>query len=592
MRLVADRSFKFAGVRGPTFKKREDSMSLKPRTGGQVLVDQLVVHRVDHLFCVPGESYLAALDAMHDASIELTVCRQEGGAVMMAEAYGKLTGRPGICFVTRGPGATNASPGVHIARQDSTPLILFVGQIARWMREREAFQEIDYRAFFGSIAKWVTDVEDAARLPEFVSRAFHIATSGRPGPVVIAIPEDMLKDEVSVRDAPPYEVIETHPSLAQMAELQKLLWSAERPIAILGGSRWSAQAVQRFTRFAERLSLPVATSFRRQMLFTSKHPCYAGDLGIGPDAKLIALIKESDLILLIGGRLSEMPAQSYTLLEIPAPQQPLVHVHPDADELGKVYHPRLAINASPTAFSAVLEMVEPPRKIVWADRTYSAHAEFLAWSDPAAVRPPGAFQMSTAMAHLRHTLPPDTIICNGAGNFAVWAHRFWRFNHFATQLAPTSGSMGYGIPAAVGAKRIFPNRQVVALTGDGDFLMNGQEFATAVQYNLPILIILLDNGMYGTIRMHQEREYPGRISATMLKNPDFAAYARAFGGHGERIEKTEEFAPALVRALASGKPAILHCLMDPEAIIPTTTLTALRETALAQQHSVPSRHPR
>jgi acetolactate synthase I/II/III large subunit len=558
-------------------------MDLKPRTGGQVLIDQLVIHGADHLFCVPGESYLAALDAMHDASIEVTVCRNEGGAAMMAEAYGKLTGRPGICFVTRGPGATNASPGVHIARQDSTPLILFVGQIARRMREREAFQEIDYRAFFGSIAKWVTDVEDAARLPELVSRAFHIATSGRPGPIVIALPEDMLKDAVRVADPPPYEIVETHPAAAQMAQLQKLLWAAERPIAILGGTRWSAQAVQRFTRFADRFSLSVATSFRRQMLFASEHPCYAGDLGIGPNPKLLGRIKDSDLILLVGGRLSEMPSQSYTLLDIPAPRQPLVHVHPDAAELGKVYRTRLAINATPTAFSAALEMVQPPNRIVWTEGTRTAHAEFLAWSDPAAVNPPGAFQMNKVMAHLRKMLPADTIICNGAGNFAVWAHRFWRFNHFASQLAPTSGSMGYGIPAAVGAKRIFPERQVLALTGDGDFLMSGQEFATAVQYELPIIVILLDNGMYGTIRMHQEREYPGRISATMLKNPDFAAYARAFGGHGERVESTGEFAPALERALASGKPAILHCLIDPEAITPTTTLTALRAKALAGQ---------
>ncbi len=556
-------------------------MSLKPRTGGQVLIDQLVIHGVDHLFCVPGESYLAALDAMHDASVEVTVCRSEGGAAMMAEACGKLTGRPGICFVTRGPGATNASPGIHIARQDSTPLILFVGQIARRMREREAFQEIDYRAFFGSIAKWVTDVEDATRLPELVSRAFHVATSGRPGPVVVALPEDMLTDEVRAADPLPYEIVETHPSAAQITQLQKLLWSAARPIAILGGTRWSAQAVQRFTRFAERFSLPVATSFRRQMIFPSEHACYAGDLGIGPNPKLLARIKEADLILLVGGRLSEMPSQSYTLFDIPAPRQPLVHVHPDPGELGKVYRPHLAINASPTAFAAALEMAQPPGNIVWADRTHAAHAEFLAWTDLAAVDPPGRFQMNKAMAHLRKTLPADTIICNGAGNFAVWAHRFWRYNHFASQLAPTSGSMGYGIPAAVGAKRIFPERQVLALTGDGDFLMNGQEFATAVQYGLSIVVVLLDNGMYGTIRMHQEREYPGRISATMLKNPDFAAYARAFGGHGERVETTEEFAPALERALKSGKPAILHCIIDPEAITPTTTLTALREKALA-----------
>ena len=391
----------------------------------------------------------------------------------------------------------------------------------------------------------------------------------------------------SVRDAPPYEPVETHPSLAQVAELQKLLWAAERPIAILGGSRWSAQAVQRFTRFAERCALPVATSFRRQMLFSSEHPCYAGDLGIGPNPKLIARIKDCDLILLIGGRLSEMPSQSYTLFDIPAPRQPLIHVHPDAAELGKVYRAHLAINASPIALSAAIEMVQPPDTIVWSNSTRMAHSEFLAWSDPVAVNPPGALQMSKAMVHLRHMLPADTIICNGAGNFAVWAHRFWRFNHFGTQLAPTSGSMGYGIPAAVGAKRAFPDRQVVALTGDGDFLMNGQEFATAVQYDLPILVILLDNGMYGTIRMHQEREYPGRISATMLKIPDFAAYAKAFGGHGERVANNDEFAPALERALASGKPAILHCLVDPEAITPTTTLTALREKALAQQHLAP-----
>jgi acetolactate synthase I/II/III large subunit len=559
-------------------------MSVKPRTGGQVLIDQLVIHGVDHLFCVPGESYLAALDALHDAPIEVTVCRNEGGAAMMAEAYGKLTGRPGICFVTRGPGATNASAGLHIARQDSTPLILFVGQIARRMREREAFQEIDYRAFYGSIAKWVTDVEDAARLPELVSRAFHLASSGRPGPVVIALPEDMLTDEVSVGNPPPYEIVETHPSAAQMAQLQKRLWAAERPLAILGGSRWSAQAVERFTRFAERFCLSVATSFRRQMLFPSEHPCYAGDLGIGPNPKLLARIKESDLVLLIGGRLSEMPSQSYTLFEIPAPRHPLVHVHPDPGELGRVYRARVVINASPTAFSAALEMVQPPNNIVWADRTRAAHAEFLAWSDPEAVHPPGAFQMNKAMAYLRKALPADTIVCNGAGNFSVWAHRFWRFNHFGTQLAPTSGSMGYGIPAAVGAKRIFPDRQVLAITGDGDFLMSGQEFATAVQYGLSIIIVLLDNGMYGTIRMHQEREYPGRVSGSMLKNPDFAAYARAFGGHGERVETTEQFAPALDRALASGMPAILHCLIDPEAITPTTTLTALREKALAEQH--------
>jgi acetolactate synthase-1/2/3 large subunit len=559
-------------------------MTTKLRTGAQILIDQLIVHGVDHLFCVPGESYLAALDAMHDAPINVTVCRQEGGVAMMADAYGKLTGRPGICFTTRGPGSTNASPGLHIARQDSSPVIMFVGQVGRHMREREAFQELDYRAVFGSIAKWVTEIDDAARIPELLSRAFHVATSGRPGPVVIALPEDMLTDEATVADAPPYEAVETHPAPGQMAELQKLLWAADRPIAILGGGRWSAAAVQRFARFAERFALPVHCSFRRQMLFPADHPCYAGDLGIGPNPKIVARIKGADVILLVGGRLSEMPSQGYTLLDIPAPKQTLVHVHPDAEELGRVYRPHLAVNATPTAFSAALEAVQPPSSVGWVRRTAEAHADYLAWSDPSPVQHPGALQMGQVMAHLRQALPADTVMCNGAGNFSSWVHRFWPFRAYGTQLAPTSGSMGYGVPAAVAAKRMHPERAVIAFAGDGDFLMNGQEFATAVQYDLPIVVILLDNGMYGTIRMHQERHYPGRISATQLKNPDFAAYARAFGGHGERVERTEQFAAALERALASRKPAILHCLIDPEAITPTTTLTTIREKALAAQH--------
>ncbi|MFC4175635.1 thiamine pyrophosphate-binding protein [Microvirga sp. GCM10011540] len=558
-------------------------MKAPSRTGGQILVDQLLVHGVDHIFCVPGESYLAALDALHDADINVTVCRQEGGAAMMAEGYGKLTGRPGICFVTRGPGATNASPGIHIAKQDSTPMILFVGQIERGMREREAFQELDYRAAFGPLAKWATEVDDPARFPEIVSRAFHVATSGRPGPVVIALPEDVLTEVAGVADAPPYQVIETHPSLGQMAELQKLLHGARNPVVLLGGSRWSETAVQRFMRFAERFDLPVACSFRRQMLFPADHPSYIGDLGLGVTPKLVARIKEADLILMVGGRLSEIPSQSYTLLDIPSPRQRLVHVHPDPSELGRVYAPHLAINASPIAFSAALESVHPPATLPWSEGTKAAHESYLAWSDPKGIRHPGPLQMGEVMAHLRETLPAETIFCNGAGNFATWVHRFWPFRKYGTQLAPTSGSMGYGLPVAVGAKRFRPESPVVVFAGDGDFLMNGQEFATAVQYDLPILVILLDNGMYGTIRMHQEREYPGRVSATMLKNPDFAAYAKAFGGHGERVERTEDFAPALERALASGKPAILHCLMDPEAITPSMSLSAIREKALASQ---------
>ncbi|CUA88810.1 Acetolactate synthase large subunit or other thiamine pyrophosphate-requiring enzyme [Chelatococcus sambhunathii] len=553
---------------------------MNARTGGQILVDQLLVHGVRHVFCVPGESYLAVLDALHDASIDITVCRQEGGAAMMAEAHGKLTGRPGICFVTRGPGVTNASPGIHIAKQDSTPLIVFVGQIERGMREREAFQELDYRAVFGSMAKWVTEIDDAARIPEIVARAFRVATAGRPGPVVIALPEDMLVETAAVADALPYEPVETHPALAQMAELQKLLWAAKAPLAILGGTRWSEKAVERFVRFAERFDLPVAVSFRRQMLFPADHPNYIGDIGFGANPALVARIKAADTVLLVGGRLSEVPSQSYSLFGIPEPGCTLVHVHPDSGELGRVYRPALAINASPSAFSAALEGLQPPKAIGWGGNREEARAAYLAWSDPAPVRTPGTLQMGEVMAYLEEKLPADAIMCNGAGNYAIWLHRFHRFRRFGTQLAPTSGSMGYGVPAAVGAKRLHPERTVVAFAGDGCFLMNGQEFATAVQYDLPIVVIVVDNGIYGTIRMHQEREYPGRVSGTMLKNPDFAAYARAFGGHGERVERTEEFAPAFERALASGKPAIIHCLIDPEVITPATTLSAIREKAL------------
>ncbi|GGG32767.1 thiamine pyrophosphate-binding protein [Chelatococcus composti] len=553
---------------------------MNARTGGQILVDQLVLHGARHAFCVPGESYLAVLDALHDASIEVTVCRQEGGAAMMAEAHGKLTGRPGICFVTRGPGATNASPGIHIAKQDSTPLIVFVGQIERGMREREAFQELDYRAVFGTMAKWATEIDDITRIPEIVARAFRVATSGRPGPVVIALPEDMLVETATVADAQPYDPVETHPSLAQMAELQKLLWAAKAPVAILGGSRWNEKAVERFVRFAERFDLPVAVSFRRQMLFPADHPNFIGDIGFGPNPRLIERIKAADTVLLIGGRLSEVPSQSYSLLGIPEPGCTLVHVHPDANELGRVYRPTLAINASPAAFSAALEGLQPPATIGWSAGREEARAAYLAWSDPTAIRTPGNLQLGEVMAYLEEKLPADAIMCNGAGNYAIWLHRFHRFRRFGTQLAPTSGSMGYGVPAAVGAKRLYPDRTVVAFAGDGCFLMHGQEFATAVQYNLPIVVIVIDNGIYGTIRMHQEREYPGRVSGTMLTNPDFAAYARAFGGHGERVERTEEFAPAFERALAAGKPAIIHCLIDPEVISPATTLSAIREKAL------------
>jgi acetolactate synthase-1/2/3 large subunit len=552
------------------------------RTGGEILIDQLAIHGARHIFCVPGESYIAALDACYGRDIALTVCRQESGAAMMAEAAGKATGRPGICFVTRGPGATNASAGVHIARQDSTPMILFVGQVARHMREREAFQELDYRAVFGSIAKWATEIDDPARIPEIVSRAYYTATSGRPGPVVIALPEDMLAERAEATDAPPFEPVETWPGLTDMSRLQKMIWAAERPIVLLGGSRWSDAACASVERFAERFALPVATTFRRAHLFDQDHPSYAGDLGIGPNPKLLARVKGADLVILVGGRLGEMPSQGYTLFDIPAPAQKLVHVFPDVGELGRVYRPALAINATPTAFAAALEGLQPPNDLRWADQTPVAHADFLAWTGTP-TKVPGPVNMGEVVASLRDKLPPDAVIANGAGNFTVWVHRYSRYRRFGTQLAPMAGSMGYGVPAAIGMKRLDPARTVVCFAGDGDFLMTGQEFATAVQYDLPVIIVVMDNGMYGTIRMHQERHYPGRVIATALKNPDFAAYARAFGGYGVTVEKTEDFLPAFEAAQKSGQPAIIHLKVDPEALTPAMSLSAIRDKALAEK---------
>jgi acetolactate synthase-1/2/3 large subunit len=551
-----------------------------PRSGGQLVVDCLQAQGVEHVFCVPGESYLAVLDALHDADIAITVCRQEGGATMMADAAARLTGRPGVVMVTRGPGATNASAGIHIAEQDSVPLVMFVGQIERGMRGRGAFQEMDYRAVFGTMAKWATEIDEVERIPEIISRAFHMAMQGRPGPVVVALPEDVLVEMAAVTAGPRVEPVETWPGLTQMAELQKMLWAAKRPVLIVGGSGWSEKACACVARFAERFDMPVAASFRRQMLFSGDHPNYAGEIGIAPNPRLRDRIAASDLVVLAGGRMSEMPSQSYALLKIPVPHQKLVHVHGDPDELGRVYHPTLGINATPRAFAAALETVQPPTAIGWSAATRQARDDYLAWTN----QPPvvaGAFQPGEAMLWLRGRLPEDAIVTNGAGNYATWPARFLRFRRYATQLAPTSGSMGYGLPAAVGAKRQCPECMVVCFAGDGCFLMHGQEFATAVQYDLPIVVVIIDNGMYGTIRMHQEREYPGRVSATALRNPDFAAYARAFGGHGERVERTAEFAPAFERALASRKPAILHCLLDAEAITPSQSLTQIRDKARA-----------
>ena len=543
------------------------------RSAAEVLVDQLRIHGV------PGESYLAVLDAFHDSDLAVTVCRQEAGACIMAEAVGKATGRPGVCFVTRGPGATNAAHGIHIARQDSTPLVLFVGQIARDTREREAFQELDYRAVFGSMTKWTTEIDDPARVPEIVSRAFHTAVNGRPGPVVVALPEDMLVERIAVADAPPFAPIETSPGPGEMEKFAEMLGGARAPIILLGGSRWSQEACDRMARFAQKYSLPVCTTFRRSSVFDQTHPCYAGDAGIGPNPKLLARIKSSDLVIAIGGRMGEMPTQHYTLLDIPRPQVPFVHVHPGAEELGRVYSPQLAINATPTAFTAALEELKFARAP--AGDAKAAHADYIEWTEKPTEQP-GGVNFGAVMVWLRENLPADAVLSNGAGNFAAWVHRYFRFRRFAQHLAPASGSMGYGVPAAVAMKRLYPERTVVCLAGDGDFLMNGQEFATAVQYDLPFITIIIDNGMYGTIRAHQERHYPGRISATDLRNPDFAAYARAFGGFGVSVERTADFPAAFKAAQASGKPAIVRLAIDPEAISPGMTLSKIRAKSLAE----------
>jgi acetolactate synthase I/II/III large subunit len=551
------------------------------RTGARILIDALQGHGLTHAFGVPGESYLAALDALLDSKIDFVVCRQEGGAAMMAEATGKLTGRPGLCFVTRGPGMANASAGLHVAQQDSTPMILLAGQIPRHFRHREAFQEIDARAVFGTMAKWVVEIDDPARTPEFIARAVRVATQGRPGPVVVTLPEDMLTEAAAAADVAAFEPVEISPPPSAMARLQKLLAAAERPLVIAGGSRWNEDAVASLVRFAERFDIPVAASFRRQMLFPNQHDGYAGDLGTGPNPKLAERVKNADLVLVFGARFSEWPSQGYTLLAAPDPGKTLVHVHAGIEELGRVYQPALAINATPVAFAAALEGLQAPKEIRWRAWRKAARADYLAWSEEVP-KHPGAAQMGTIVRWLREHLPADSILCNGAGNFSVWLHRFYRYPKFGTQLAPLSGSMGYGVPAAVAAKRIHPERTVMAFSGDGDFLMTGQELATAMQYGLAVRLFVIDNTTYGTIRMHQEREYPGRVFGTDLRNPDFAAYARAFGAEGFTIENDKEAVPALEAAFAAKSASVIHVKLDPEAITPTTTLSAIRAKAMGR----------
>jgi acetolactate synthase I/II/III large subunit len=544
------------------------------RRGGRLLADQLAVHGTDIAFCLPGESYLELLDGLHDSPIRLITCRHEASAANMAEAYGKLTGRPGICMVTRGPGATQASVGVHTAFQDSTPLILLVGQVASSQEEREAFQEIDYRRMFGPFAKWVAQIERVERIPELVARAYTVACAGRPGPVVLALPEDMLAAETDAADAPPFRLVQPSPAAADVEALRVLLAAAERPFAILGGAGWTARASADMRIFLEANELPAGAAFRRQDALDNDSSSYAGDVGIGINPALAERVRDADLLLVVGPRLGEMTTSGYTLLDVPVPRQALVHVHPATDELGRVYQATLPILSGMEQFAAaVRELRVEPR---WTDERDAARRAYEDWQQHGPM--PGEVDLGECIAQLRARVP-DAIVTNGAGNHTVWIHRFWRFGSFPSQLAPTSGAMGYGVPAAVAAKAVEPGRVVVCWSGDGDFLMSGQELATAVQHDLPIVVIVVDNAMYGTIRMHQERHFPGRVVGTDLVNPDFAAYARAFGALGETVERTAEFAPALERALAAERPAVLHLRIDPEAINPRTTLSAIRAGA-------------
>jgi acetolactate synthase I/II/III large subunit len=549
------------------------------RSGGQVLVDQLVLHGAELAFGVPGESYLPVLDALHDAPLRLIVTRHEGGAANMAEAYGKLTGRPGICLVTRGPGATHASNGVHTAMQDSTPMLLLVGQVARETIGREAFQELDYRAVFGSMAKWATQIDRAERVPEIMARAFAVATSGRPGPVVVALPEDMLASQVDVPDARPHRPLApAAPAAADMARLRDLLAAASAPLAIVGEGGWTARTGADVAAFAEAHAVPVAASFRCQDYVENASPAYAGHAGLAMDAALAKRIREADLLLAIGGRLGEIPTAGYTLVRPGAPSQRLVHVHPDPDEIGAVYPPELGIVAGLEAFAAAARALEPAGAGAGAGLLAAARGEYERNLGEARELP-GSLQMSAVMAALRDRLPAEAILTNGAGNFSVWAHRYYEFHRYPTQLGPRSGSMGYGVPAAIAAKAVHPDRPVVCLSGDGDFLMTGQELATAVQEELPVVVLVVNNAMYGTIRMHQERNYPGRVVGTDLRNPDFVAYARAFGAHGARVERSEDFAAALDEALGCGSPAVVELRVDPQAITPRQTLDEIRAAA-------------
>lgn len=569
--------------------QRQEQAAMSDRsgqTGAQLLVDCLALQGVDRVFCVPGESYIAVLDALHDkkSEIELIVCRQEGGAANMAEAHGKLTGRPGICFVTRGPGATNASIGVHTAFQDSTPMILFIGQVGRSFADREGFQEVDFRAMFAPLAKWAAQIDDPARVPEYLHRAFQTAMSGRPGPVVLALPEDMLSEIVAgkVDLGRPAAPIPAAARPDQIDETLALLAKAKRPLVIAGGGGWTKKAGRDLVAFARANQLPVAVSLRCQDYLPNNEPCFVGHFGIGAEPSLAKRLAESDLLLVLGPRLGEMTTGGYTLLAPPRPAgKTVVHAHPDPNELGRVYQADLPINAAASEVLAALAERPAIADPTWRDWALACRADYEASLVP--TPQPGGVNLGEVVVSLREVLPAETIMCSGAGNYTGWLHRHWPFSEYRTQLAPTSGAMGYGVPAAVAAKLAFRDRDVVSISGDGCFMMNGQELATAAQYGLKIIFIVVNNGMYGTIRMHQERHYPARESGTALVNPDFVTLAMAYGCHAERVEATGDFAAALERARSAGMSALIELVTDPEALSIRSTLSKLRDSSLQRQ---------
>ena len=548
------------------------------RTGGQILVQALKIHGVDTVFCVPGESYLAVIDSLSDAEDEIRVitCRHENGAAFMGEAYGKLTGNPGVTFVTRGPGACNGSIGVHTAMQDSSPMIMFVGQVPKEFRKREAFQEVDYESMFAPLAKWVVEVNDAALLPQIISEAFSRSTSGRPGPVIVSLPEDILTDEVEVNDLLKFDKVITRPDNVKITNFFNLLSKSQKPLVIVGGGGWSDHTSKELITFATKNNLPVASSFRAVDIFNNNHPNYVGEIGIGANPNLAQRVREADLLIVIGARLGEITTQGYTLISPPKPKQSLVHVYPDVKELGRVYRPDLGINSDVESFIKVVSNREALEKIVWDEWTTDARKDFKSWVEPKSV--PGDLNLGKIFNSLRDLVPDDTIFTSDAGNFAGWAGRYLPFHSYRTFLGATNGAMGYGLPAAVSAKVACPDATVICYVGDGGILMTGNELATAVHHALKVIVIIANNSMYGTIRMHQEREYPGRKFATDLSNPDFVGWAQSFGVEGERVEETRQFEPALKRALKNTGPTVIEILVSQELLSTNMTLTEIRES--------------